>query len=541
MRKCIRLTVVAFSAFMIQYSSAVSQSVAINDNGAIPHASAILDVNVAAAAKKGVLIPRMTTAERVAIAAPAKGLLVFDNTTSSFWYYNGTAWSQLAGSSVNYWTLSGTNIYNNNTGNVGIGLTAPRAKFHVVANRSVVFGADSLSNSAGPQFVWFGKKAALRIRRQAVSDEYPASAPYNYAQIGENSLAIGNAIASSRNTLAIGDAHASGAQSFAQGFGATAEGFYSYARGFGAYAAGNDAFAQGTQTSAIGDESFAFGFGVSTTGYSSFAHGADHTVTGSYASAFGYDNSARAHNSFVIGRYNDSIASSSQTTWVATDPLFIIGNGTGFSTRANALVVLKNAITGIGVNPVSTTIDFGMLQIKSLGSRDNLTLIQSSTSNRWGLYVGGSGPDLNLYLNGVYKGRFDNVDGAYIMVSDRRLKKDISPITAVLSKVLLLKAYQYHYSDNDTKDQFSHGFMAQDIETLFPEFVSRTADKEGRELLGLNYNKFAVLAIKAIQEQQEIINTQVEMINQHEAINLKQQKQISELEARLKAIEAKLK
>ena len=41
---------------------------------------------------KGFLMPRMTTTERTAIATPANGLQVYDTTTNSYWYYNGTAW-----------------------------------------------------------------------------------------------------------------------------------------------------------------------------------------------------------------------------------------------------------------------------------------------------------------------------------------------------------------------------------------------------------------------------------------------------------------
>ena len=54
-----------------------------------PHASAQLDLN---STNKGILIPRMSSAQRGAIASPAKGLLVFDNDLNGFWYFNGTGW-----------------------------------------------------------------------------------------------------------------------------------------------------------------------------------------------------------------------------------------------------------------------------------------------------------------------------------------------------------------------------------------------------------------------------------------------------------------
>ena len=94
-----------------------AQSVAINNDASLPNASAILDIK---SITKGLLIPRMTTVQRTAIAMPAKGLMVFDITSNSFWFYDGSAWNALsAGASTNYWTFNGSDVYNNNAGNVG--------------------------------------------------------------------------------------------------------------------------------------------------------------------------------------------------------------------------------------------------------------------------------------------------------------------------------------------------------------------------------------------------------------------------------------
>ena len=56
-----------------------------------PDASAALEV---ASADKGLLIPRMSTAQRTAIVNPANGLMVFDTDTNSQWTYAGSAWVQ---------------------------------------------------------------------------------------------------------------------------------------------------------------------------------------------------------------------------------------------------------------------------------------------------------------------------------------------------------------------------------------------------------------------------------------------------------------
>lgn len=54
-----------------------------------PDASAMLEV---ISTDKGFLVPRMTTAQRVAIASPATGLLVYDLTLDTFSHYDGIIW-----------------------------------------------------------------------------------------------------------------------------------------------------------------------------------------------------------------------------------------------------------------------------------------------------------------------------------------------------------------------------------------------------------------------------------------------------------------
>lgn len=104
------------------------QGVSINTTGAAANGSAILDVS---SSSKGMLIPRMTSTQRTAILNTAVGLLVFDTNTKSFWFYQSTGWTELQSSSTNPWQKIGNNIYNSNSGNVGIGIAAPQNKLDV--------------------------------------------------------------------------------------------------------------------------------------------------------------------------------------------------------------------------------------------------------------------------------------------------------------------------------------------------------------------------------------------------------------------------
>lgn len=68
-------------------SKTFSQSVGIGT--ATPHSSALLEVN---STNKGLLMPRMTTAQRTTIASPAKGLMIFDTDLNALYIYDGTTW-----------------------------------------------------------------------------------------------------------------------------------------------------------------------------------------------------------------------------------------------------------------------------------------------------------------------------------------------------------------------------------------------------------------------------------------------------------------
>ena len=66
--------------------------VAVNTDGFAADASAMLDVKSTSA---GVLIPRMTSAERDAISSPATGLLVYVSNDNSFYFYSGSSWVRI--------------------------------------------------------------------------------------------------------------------------------------------------------------------------------------------------------------------------------------------------------------------------------------------------------------------------------------------------------------------------------------------------------------------------------------------------------------
>ena len=134
-----------------------TQNVAINTSGAVANASSVLDVS---STTQGLLVPRMTTAQRNAIGAPATSLLVFDNTLGAFYFYDGAAWRPLLANNTG-WTTVGNNGTVNGTNflgsidNVSIDIRTNnviRATFMNTGELRIVGGG----TEASPVYAWTG-------------------------------------------------------------------------------------------------------------------------------------------------------------------------------------------------------------------------------------------------------------------------------------------------------------------------------------------------------------------------------------------------
>src|SRR5690625_2101493 len=168
---------------------------------------------------------------------------------------------------------------------------------------------------------------------------------------GENSIAVGDSVvASGNNSVAFGYG------SEATAFGAFAGGGFQNSNSDpeqkGGLASGKGAFAFGRATKAEGNYSVAMGRETQAQKISSVALGFKSRAQGSYSFVMG--NYLRAYSAYeaVFGQYNAfKSGSGSLSSWNLEDPLFEIGNGTGFNGEDpnNALTILKKGWTGIGI------------------------------------------------------------------------------------------------------------------------------------------------------------------------------------------------
>ncbi len=177
-------------------------------------------------------------------------------------------------------------------------------------------------------------------------------------------------------------------------------------------------------------------------------------------------------------------------------------------------------LMGLSIN--NTTVGSGGIGV--LGSANN----ESGNAVEGSLFFSGGYSGWSGYFNAdVYSG------GIYIG-SDRRLKRDISPINSALDLIKMVEPVSYYY-DTETypqigldEERLTYGFIAQDLEEVLPELVKeknlvvnsnrqRTSENmsDNRQVESfkvVNYTLMIPILTKAIKEQQDIINTQNERI-----------------------------
>jgi hypothetical protein len=202
-----------FCLFMANF--AYAQGVSISTDASTADNSAMLDVK---STSKGLLIPRMTQAQRTAIASPATGLLVFDTDSEQFYFYTSGVWTAIPktesalhyigtsylGQTSGVGSVGTTEGTSNNLHNVYIGNHVGNA--NTSASENVGIGEYALANvSTGGGNIGIGKYAGSII----TTGTNNTIVGHNAGVIANgitNATAIGaNALASANNTVILGN------------------------------------------------------------------------------------------------------------------------------------------------------------------------------------------------------------------------------------------------------------------------------------------------------------------------------------------------
>lgn len=176
----------------------------------------------------------------------------------------------------------------------------------------------------------------------------------------------------------------------AMGNSVSASGGTSVAFGTSNTSSGVASFSTGWQNNATGSLSTAFGQQNTASGYTGFVVNISNTASGGYTTASGklniaagevssvtgQNNTAYSYGEHVIGINATTYTPTSTTAYSATDRIFNVGNGASIGARSDAMTILKNGNTGIGVSSPTNK-----LEVAGNTKTTNLQMTNGATAN----------------------------------------------------------------------------------------------------------------------------------------------------------------
>ncbi len=277
------------------------------------------------------------------------------------------------------------------------------------------------------------------------------------------------------------------------------------------------------------------------------------TVDVDYATAIGYRAYANQANSLILGSIN-GVNSATVTAKV--------GIGT-YTPQATLHVVSPNTTInevtmrigpvggGSSITSIPSVLDFWSTfdnMSSDQGPRRTASIKVGYIGGVWGneylsIHVGNATdaanlPDERLRIVATGAGNNLTAGGSWGTLSDKRIKSDIEILHYGLKEIMQLKPVEYLFHDShgfdyipekiSTEGVHDVGFVAQEVYNVIPEIVYKPKNPE-KELWGMMYEKITPVLVKAIQEQQKLIENQQSVINDLKTQMVQQQKEIDEL------------
>jgi hypothetical protein len=182
------------------------------------------------------------------------------------------------------------------------------------------------------------------------------------------------------------------------------------------------------------------------------------------------------------------------------------GTGTSFTERMR---IGSDGKVAIG----TTTTSDGRLTVKqatdSYSDCFNLVSDTASGSVAWQLLSDGGSQRL-FFARGGGRGYIDGTTGAYVPVSDSRVKKNVVDLNYGLSEILKLRPVKYNINIEEDTAKTHIGLIAQEVKSVIDEAVDDLRNTE--DMYGLDKSGLVPVLIKAIQELKATVDAQAARI-----------------------------
>lgn len=511
MKKCLHIIA---TIIMMFGSTNILAQVKIGDNPTTVNSGSLLELE---STNKGLLMPRL--ADTTSISNPPQGMFMFNNNDTSLYFRRLGGWRRLSVGDDSYWKGIGFDIglpvdriYTefpvtvSMLGNPPLGMHAPFQTRGMIGNTLAMFGNGAPDNTAGISLVgnWPGVYFNSYYNSNILT-----MMPGNTGNISlDESNKTGGAFlfkltgygATANATVTNGNAQMilnnDGKLSLNTGAVSTRAWFEQHG------AVNNTAAIFGGEGSGVAIEEH-----FPSIGFNSYYNGSGYNSIGAgYGGEIGIDQN---NGDFYVT--------------VMKNKAFFADNGyaTGFMRTFNI------APSGnVGINTLDPQSQIEIVQpINAVDASNGIRFTSSDDFNDPTEFIisghtggandyGGTGDNFAGFPYLLFQARAQgggadlvsviHYDGEYSQVSDARLKKDITTLDQknMLQKLLLLKPSNYHFKIEKEVASKSFGFIAQDVEQVFPEFVSTM---EGKKLL--SYSSFIPVIVAAMQEQQQEIET----------------------------------
>jgi len=402
-------------------------------------------------------------------------------------------------------TEGSTNLYDVGVWDITSGVVSNTGNSATVSSDDFVFGStqlDDTGNTANDTRFYFDKGTGAFRAGTAEGTQWDS------VNAGADSVAFGyNNVASDLYAIALGaSSTASGRSSFAAGFNSQATDNYAVAIGRGNSATALHAQAFGAFATASGEYATTFGVGTQASGNISVAFGSDTTASGDYATVFGRNIEAQGNYSFAVALDENQTG----VTVPANTASFMGGRvGVGTVSPSAILEIAANGTTPRFRVESATSglyaLDIDGNDLATLGTGNGHIFLDTSGTTNVG--VGTSTPAVDFQVEGIIRQSNAlncelqaNANGDLVCsgTSDLTLKTNIFDLngTSSLARINQLQAQTYNYTpEAQLGDQQEIGFIAQDVEKIFPELVG-----ESNGYKYIRYDKLTVVLAEAVQE-----------------------------------------